>query len=163
MQYPVKVEGFEGHNLTVTSDELISNPKLLIDGQPAPAGQKRGEFILHRNNGSKVVAQLTSAYLGFDPVPRLSLDGKIIQIMPSLDRFEWVWSAIPLILFFTGGILGTLFGVLGFAFNVRVFRSERSILQKFILTTLISIAAAGITYGLPLITNPLINLIVHKS
>jgi hypothetical protein len=163
MQFPVKIEGFEGHRLAVTSDELISNPKLLVDGQPAQAGQKRGEFILQRNNGSKVIAQLTSATLGFDPVPHLSLDGRKIQVMPPLDRFEWVWSGIPLILFFTGGITGTLFGILAFAFNVRVFRSERSLLQKFLLTVLISIVAAGLTYALPLLANPLINLIFHKS
>ena len=60
MQYPVKIEGFEGQTLAVTSDELISNPILLIDGQPAPKGEKRGEFLVHRNNGSKGIAQLTS-------------------------------------------------------------------------------------------------------
>ncbi len=163
MQYPVKVEGFEGHRLAVTSDEFISNPRLLVDDQPASSGQKRGEFILYRNNGSKVIAQLTSTTMGFDPVPRLTIDGKVVQIMEPLDRFEWIWSAIPLILFFTGGILGTLFGILGFAFNVRVFRTQRSLLQKFLLTTLISIVSAGLTYGLPVIATPMINLVFHKS
>ena len=162
MEYPVNIEGFEGHALAVTSDEFISNPKLLIDGQPAPGGEKRGQFILHNNDGSKVNAQLTSSTLGFDPVPHLSVDGKTIRIMEPLDRFEWVWSGIPLILFFIGGILGTLCGILAFAFNVRVFRSQRSMLQKFLLTTLISAVSAGITYGLPVIAPPLINLIFHK-
>jgi hypothetical protein len=163
MEYTVKIEGFEGHHLAVTSDELISNPKLLIDGQPAPNGQKRGEFILYKNNGAKVIAQFTSAALGFDPVPRLSIDGKAIQIMEPLDWFEWVWSGIPLILFLTSGLLGTLFGILAFAFNVRVFRSQRSSLEKLLLTALISIGSTGITYGLPVIATPLINLIFHKS
>jgi hypothetical protein len=162
MQYPVKVEGFEGHTLAVTSDELISNPKLLIDGQPAPSGQKRGEFILHRKDGSKGIAQLSSAYMGFDSVPRLTIDGQAIQIMPPLDRFEWVWSGIPLILVFFGGLLGTLCGILAFAFNVRIFRSQRSSVRKLLLSALISLVSAGITYGLPVIATPLINLIFHK-
>jgi hypothetical protein len=162
MQYPVNIEGFEGHTLAVTSDELISNPKLLIDGQSAPIGEKRGEFIVYRNNGSKGIAQLTSTSLGLDPVPHLTIDGKAIQIMPPLDRFEWVWSGIPMILFFVGGLLGTLCGVLAFAFNVRVFRTQRSSVQKLLLTALISLVSAGITYGLPFITTPLINLIFHK-
>jgi hypothetical protein len=80
-----------------------------------------------------------------------------------LDRFEWVWSGIPLILFLTSGLLGTLFGILAFAFNVRVFRTQRSNLEKFLLTALISIASAGITYGLPVIATPLMNLVFHKS
>jgi len=164
MQYPVKIEGFEGHRLAVTSDEFISNPKLLIDGKPAPAGQQRGQFILHKNDGTKVVAQITNASLGFDPVPHLSLDGKKIQVMEPLDRFEWVWSGIPLILFFIGNVyLGTICSIMAFAFNVRVFRSSRSNLQKFLLTALISGLAAGITYGLPVIIPLLINLFLHKS
>jgi len=163
MEHTVKIEGFEGHHLAVTSDGLISNPKLLIDDQPAPNGQRRGEFILHKNNGSIVIAQVTSTALGFDPVPRLSIDGKTIQILEPLDRFEWVWSGIPLILFLTSGLLGTLFGILAFAFNVRVFRTQRSNLEKFLLTALISIASAGITYGLPVIATPLMNLVFHKS
>jgi len=162
MQYPVKIEGFEGHTLAVTSDELISNPILLIDGQPAPKGEKRGEFLVYRNNGSKGIVQLTSASMGLDPVPHLFIDGKVIQIMPPLDRFEWVWSGIPMILFFVGGLLGTLCGILAFAFNVRVFRTQRSSVQKLLLTALISLVSASITYGLPVITTPLINLIFHK-
>jgi len=163
MEYPIKIEGFEGHHLSVTSDEFISNPKLLIDGQPAPSGQRRGEFILHRNDDSKVVAQITSAYFGFDPVPQLSIDGKKLRIMQPLELFEWFWSGIPLILFFVGGLLGTLFGILAFAFNVRVFRSQRTSLEKILLAAVISSASAGITYGLPFITTPLINLIFYGS
>jgi hypothetical protein len=163
MQYLIKVDGFEGHQIAVTSDEFISNPKLLIDGQPAPNGQKRGEFIVYRNNGSKGIAQFTSASMGFDPVPHLTIDGKVIQIMPPLDWFEWVWSGIPLILFFVGGLLGVLCGIMAFAFNLRVFRTQRSSVQKLLLTALISLVSAGITYGLPLLTNPLLNLIFHKS
>ena len=163
MEYPVKIEGFEGQQLAVTSDELISNPKLLIDGQPAPAGQKRGQFILRRSDGREVTAQLTSASMGFDPVPRLTVDGKTIQVMPRLDRFEWIWSGVPLILFFVGGLLGTLFGILAFAFNVRVFRSGRRSLQKLLLTGLISTLSAGLTYGLPAIFTLLMNLILHKG
>ena len=163
MEYPVKIEGFEGHRLAVTSDEFISNSKLLMDGQPAPSGEKRGEFIVYKNNGSKVIAQLTSAYLGFDPVPRLTIDGKVFQIMPPLDRFEWVWSGIPLILFFTGGIAGTLFAILGFAYNVRIFRTQRSNLQKILLTAMITLLSAGLTYGLPVIWTLLMKLVLHKS
>jgi len=163
MQFPVKIEGFDGHQLAVTSDEFISNPKFLVDGQVAPIGQKRGEFILHGNNGSQMIAQLTSAHLGFDPVPRLSIDGKTVQIMGPLNLFAWVWSGIPLILFFYGGILGALFGILAFAYNVRVFRSEKSIWEKYLRTALISILSAGITYGLPFIVTLFIKLVSHTG
>jgi Sec-independent protein secretion pathway component TatC len=83
--------------------------------------------------------------------------------MEPLDWFAWIWSGIPLILFFVGGVLSTLFGILAFAFNVRVFRSERSNREKYLLTALNSIVSAGITYGLPVIATPLINLVFHKS
>lgn len=162
MEYPINVEGFEGHRLAVTSDEFISNPLLLVDGQPAPAGKKRGQFILHKNDGTEAIAQISSAAFGFDPVPHLSIDGKTIKVMKRLDWFEWFWSGLPLILLFTGNVLvGTLCSIFGFAFNVRIFRSERTTLQKLALTALVSGAAAGITYGLPAIISLLINLFSH--
>jgi hypothetical protein len=163
MQYPIKIEGFEGHQLAVTSEEFFSSPKLLLDGQPAPKGKNRGEFILHNINGTDSTVQLTSAYMGFDPVPRLSVAGKSIQIMEPVDRFEWAWSGIPLILVIVGGVLGTLFGIVAFAFNVRVFRSQRSLLKKFLLTALISAVSAGLTYGVPVIAAPLIKLVFHTG
>jgi len=163
MEYPVKIDGFEGHKLAVTSAEMFANPKLLVDGQSASQGQKRGEFILRKNNGSKVVAQVTAAYLGFDPVPQLIIDGKTIQIMEPLKMYQWIWSGIPLFLFFIGGVLGTLISILAFAINVRVFRSQRSSPLKYLITALVTIVSVGIYYGLPIITTPLINLIFHKS
>jgi len=163
MEYPVKIDGFEGHKLAVTSAEMFANPKLLVDGQSASQGQKRGEFILRKNNGAKVIAQVTAAYLGFDPVPQLIIDGKTIQIMEPLKMYQWIWSGIPLFLFFIGGVLGTLISILAFAINVRVFRSQRSSPLKYLITALVTIVSVGIYYGLPIITTPLINLIFHKS
>jgi len=163
MEYPVNIQGFEGHQLAVTSVEMLTNPEFLIDGQPAPKGQNRGQFILRKNNGSKVIAQINSAFLGFDPVPHLSIDGKIIQIMEPLERLQWVWSGIPLFLYFIGGVLGTLCGILAFAINVRIFRSQRSGFAKYLITTMVSLASMGIYYILPIITSPLINLVFRKS
>jgi len=163
MEYPVKIEGFEGHQLAVTSAEMFANPKLLIDGQSASQGQKRGEFILRKNNGSKIIAQVTAAYLGFDPVPQLIIDGKTIQIMEPLKIYQWVWSGIPLFLFFIGGVFGTLCSIIAFAINVRIFRSQRSTVVKYFATALVTVLSVGIYYGLPIITTPLINLIFHKS
>jgi len=163
MEYPVKIEGFEGHQLAVTSAEMFANPQLLIDGQSASQGQKRGEFILRKNNGAKVNAQVTAAYLGFDPVPQLIIDGKTIQIMEPLKSYQWVWSGIPLFLFFVGGVFGTLCSIIAFAINVRVFRSQRSSPLKYLITAMVTIISVGIYYGLPIITTPLINLIFHKS
>ena len=163
MEYPVKIEGFEGHQLTVTSAEMFANPKLLIDGQSASQGQKRGQFILRKNNGSKVVAQVTAAYLGFDPVPELIIDGKTIQIMEPLKPYQWVWSGIPLFLFFIGGVFGTLCSIIAFAINVRILRSQRSNAVKYLATALVTVLSLSIYYGLPIITTPLINLIFRKS
>jgi len=163
MEYPVKIDGFEWRKLAVTSAEMFANPKLLVDGQSASQGQKRGEFILRKNNGAKVIAQVTAAYLGFDPVPQLIIDGKTIQIMEPLKTYQWIWSGIPLFLFFIGGVFGTLCSIIAFAINVRILRSQRSNAVKYLTTALVTIASVGIYYGLPIITTPLINLIFRKS
>ena len=55
MGYKANIEGFEGQDLEVNVS-FWTGPKLLVNGQPAPKGTKRGEMLLQRNDGRQVVA-----------------------------------------------------------------------------------------------------------
>lgn len=65
-----------------------------------------------------------------------------------LTWYEWLWSALPLLLIPYGGVLGGLFGVLAFALNIRQFRSHPSRTYNFMVTALISISAVIIYFFL---------------
>jgi hypothetical protein len=146
MQYLVQAEGFEGRQLVVESAGWLAGPKLMLDGQLAPKGPKRGQLLLHRNDGVDVVAQLRNIFV--DPIPQVVIDGKTIKLAEPLPWYAWVWSALPLMLLFLGGALGGLLGAVAMTINGRVFRADMNGPLKFIVTGAISLVAAIVYFAL---------------
>jgi hypothetical protein len=140
MQYLVQADGFEGRQLVVESAGWFAGAKLMLDGQPAPKGPKRGQLLLRRNDGVDVVAQLRNIFV--DPIPQVVIDGKTIKLAEPLPWYAWVWSALPLMLLFLGGALGGLLGAVAMTINGRVFRADMNGPLKFIATGAISLVAA---------------------
>jgi len=134
MRIPFDLEGFEGHELVVEAASWFSGPKLRLDGKPAPKGPKRNLYLLQRNDGIKQIVQLKQVLI--DPVPKLIVGGEVIHLVEPLSVFQWVWSAFPIILIFLGGALGGGIGAAAFWINARIFRSEMSAIEQFLLTGL---------------------------
>lgn len=139
MQYPVPLEGFDGRQLVVETPGFFSSAKLMIDGQPVPKGAKRGEFLLHRNDGIEVTAKLKNMFL--DPVPQVVIDNRVIKVVEPLRWYQWVWAGLPVLLVFAGGALGAVFGLIATSFNARLFRTEMSVTAQYGLVAIISIGA----------------------
>ena len=131
--------GFEGRQFFLQSASLFSSPKLLIDGSPAPKGPKRGQFLLYRNDGREVIAQLRGQFV--DPVPKVIIDGETLQLVEPFKWYEWVWLCLPLVLLFLGGAIGGFIGGLTAAINGYIFRSITNSALRFILTGAVSGAA----------------------
>jgi hypothetical protein len=106
--------------------------RVLVDGIPAPKGSKRGQFILKDNNRFKVVVQLRQVLL--DPVPQPIIDNQVVKVVEPLNIFQWIWSGLPLVLLVLGGLIGGAVGELTFCINTRVFRSDMSAVEMYILT-----------------------------
>jgi hypothetical protein len=138
VNYPITLEGFEGQAIDVQTAGFLTGPKVLINGQPAAKGPKRGQMILRRNDGRDVVAVWKPQFLGLD-VPQLAVDGKAIQVAEPLPWYVWVWSALPIILIFIGGALGAMAGMVGFSINTSIFRSSWPGPAKFGLTAVVSV------------------------
>ncbi len=144
MTYPLNLEGFEGQTLEVKPSGFFGGPQLLVNGQPAPKGPKRGQMLLRRSDGREVIATWKPALLGLD-VPRLEVDGKQLTVVEPLKWYEWVWGGLPILLVFLGGALGAIAGFVAFGINTQVFRSTRNTALKFILTAVVS-ALAVVAY-----------------
>jgi hypothetical protein len=138
MNYPITLEGFEGQTIDVQTAGFLTGPKLLINGQPASKGPKRGQMLLRRNDGRDVIAIWKPQFLGLD-VPQLAVDGKTIQVAEPLPWYVWVWSALPIILIFIGGALGALAGLVGFSISTSIFRSSLPGVAKFGLSAVVSV------------------------
>ena len=139
MVYQTNIEGFEGQNLQVDV-RFWSGPKLLVNGEPAHKGSKRGEMLLQRNDGKQVTATWKPQFLGLD-IPQLTIDGKTIRLVEPLKWYQWVWSGWPVILIFVGGALGCAAGLIGLMLNAKVFRADLNGVLKYAATGAISTLA----------------------
>jgi hypothetical protein len=141
MDYPVVIEGFDDHEILVRSSPWGSANTLLIDGEMAPAGPRRNQFILTRRDGAEVLVKFRGSL--FDSVPQIIVDGKVFNVTPPLSWLVTVWCYLPLVLVFTPGFDGIMLGFAGSWINTRIFRTERSTTQKYLLTALVTLASAA--------------------
>jgi hypothetical protein len=144
MAIPLHIEGFEGQNIQVEPAGFFTAARLLVDGQPAPKGKKPNQNRLTRNDGREVVVTWRPQLLD---MPKLVVDGKTIDIVKPLHWYEWVWSALPILLIIIGGALGGITGIIAFSINSKIFRSEQATLLKYIYTLLISVGSVIVFYA----------------
>ena len=155
MNYPVNLPGFEGQNIEAQIG-FWTGPKLLVNGEVAPKGEKRGQMLLQRNDGKQVVATWKPQVIGLD-VPQLMIEGESHQLVEPLKWYQLVWGGWPIVLVFAGGMLGAFFGFIGFALNTKVFRSEMNDALKYIATAAVSALAVVAYFVLAIFVSLLIN------
>jgi hypothetical protein len=148
--YPVTIPGFENQKIEAKVPYIFTGHKLLVNGQPAPKGNKSGEMLLRRDDGTEVVATWHLRFLGLD-VPNLIVDGKEIQVLEPLKWYEFTWISLPVLLVFFGGGLGILCGLAGFILNAHIFRSSISRYLKYVLTTVVTILSVVVWYLLRMV------------
>ncbi len=155
MSYHAKIEGLEGQNIEVNVS-FWAAPKLLVNGEPAPKGTKRGEIVLQRNDGKQVTATWKPQFLGLD-VPQLVVDGKVITLVEPLRWYQWIWGGWPVMLLLIGGALGAIAGIIAAAINAKVFRTELSDVLKYVVTGVVSVLAVVAYFVAAIILSLLIN------
>jgi hypothetical protein len=155
MSYNPKIEGLEGKNIEVQIG-FWTGPKLLINGESAAKGRKRGEMIIPLNDGRQVTATWKAQALGLD-IPQLIVDGKVINLVEPLKWYQWIWGSWPIILLFTGGALGALAGMLSVVINTRVFRTEMNDILKYIVSGAVTVLAVAAYLVAAIILSTLIN------
>lgn len=137
MKYPLTINGFEGQSLEVQTSALAGT-KLLVNGQPPAKGAKRGEMLLRRTDGTEVTAKWKPVFMGWD-TPQLDLGGQVVTVVAPLKWYEWLWSALPVLLVFVGGFIGAVAGVIAVSINTRIFRSPMHGALRYLLTAAVSL------------------------
>jgi len=138
MDLPIEHEAFAGRGLVLRTAGFFKGPRLLIDG--AEAKGKRLRFSLRDNSGNQREVRLKSN--GLDPVPKVEIEGRTLEIARPLAWYEYAWMGLPIVLVFAGGGLGALFGLAAVYSSARVFRGDGSVAAKYGLSAVISMAAA---------------------
>ena len=79
MRYQVNLDGLSGHKIEVELPSALRGARVLVDGQPAAKGSKRGQYLLRGADGRDSVVELKSSFL--DPVPQVLWAGKKIRLV----------------------------------------------------------------------------------
>jgi hypothetical protein len=132
MEMPIQQEAFTGRGLAIRTAGLFKGPRLIIDG--AEAKGRRQRSTVRDNSGKEVIIRLRTNHV--DPIPKVEIGAKVIELARRLRWYEYVWMGLPILLAFEGGALGALVGLPAVQSSARVFRSERSGLSKYALSAL---------------------------
>jgi hypothetical protein len=137
MDIKVPHDSFTSRALSIRTAGFWGGPKLLLDGVPQKG--KKNLYEVPDNGGMTRKVQLNHNWL--DPIPKLEIDGAPLVLAEPLTWYQYVWMGLPILLLFAGGGLGALFGLYATYASSRVFRSERSVGSKYVLSGLISVGA----------------------
>jgi hypothetical protein len=138
MEFLIKPVGFENQQLIIKGPGFLMGPSLYVDGVKPNKGPKRFQYVLRRDDGFKVIAEVRPVFL--DPIPKVIIDEEVISLAEPLNIFQWIWSGLPILLVFVGGMIGGFLGGSAFWFNTRIFRSkEVSEFEKYILTGAVTV------------------------
>jgi hypothetical protein len=144
MKHRFTLSGFEDQTLEIQTS-VLGGARLLINGQPAPRGAKHGEMLLRRSDGAVEIARWRAVLKGWD-TPQLVIGGKALTIVAPLRWYEWLWSALPMLLVFSGGIFGGMAGAIAVSLNAYIFRAPMPAALRYLLTATISLSAL-LLYG----------------
>ena len=136
MGYKVNAEGFEGQDIEIIVS-FWTGVKLLVNGEKAGKGPKRGQLLLKRNDGKEVIATLKQKMLGLD-VPQIEIEGKTIELVKPLIWQQWLFAGSPVVVLFLGGALGAAIAMVGVYLNLKLFRSELSDVLKYVLSIVVT-------------------------
>ena len=145
MRYDLNLPGFEGRGLSLDTGPMLGNPTLLIDGRPAPQ-PARGEYLLRRNDGLDVKATVLPSRFA-DPVPTVVIDGEPIRVAEPLRWYDWLWMGLPVLLVLIGGGFGLVVGLLAVIPSAQVMRTQSSLVGRYGLSGLVSVAAVAFFFA----------------
>jgi hypothetical protein len=106
MNFEVQHPEFQRQRLTVETAGWLRGPRLLVNG--VVAEKKKGRYTVPSDSGVEVFIHLQYIYL--DPIPKLKIDSKVVELARPFTWYEYVWIGIPLLLLFSGGAIGGLVG-----------------------------------------------------
>jgi hypothetical protein len=116
---------------------LLKSGALLLNGQSVK--RINGRYSVQNDAGDDIVVEIKRNFL--DPIPVLKIGEESIQLARSLTWYEYAWIGIPILLIFAGGAIGAGIGFYATYTSSFIFRGERSLRAKYILTGLISLSA----------------------
>jgi hypothetical protein len=147
---PFTLPDLLSRRLAVRTGGILTDPMLLVDGKPAPQG-KDGAYAVIDEQGAPVNLRLVLR--GLDVVPEVLVESypeRTVVVMPPLRWWEYAWFLVPLAVLlsvFRSPVCG-LVGSFVTYLNLRVYRSIRHPVGRFVAVGLVSALSLAAYYGL---------------
>ena len=137
MEFPLNHEVLNSLQISVRTAGFFSGPKLLRHGDVVEG--KKSQYALYDAHGNDVSIALKHNFL--DPVPKVEVNGEIVELARPLAWYEYVWMSLPILLAIAGGAIGALIGFSAATASSHVFRSQRGPIAKYLITATMSVVA----------------------
>ncbi|MDZ7623041.1 MAG: hypothetical protein U5J96_01150 [Ignavibacteriaceae bacterium] len=143
LDYQVEPPGFEDRGMHIRLSYWRA-PKLFIDNKEIKPVKKNifyrnRKFLALSNFGNTVSIKLIHRPL--DLIPKLQIERQKFEIGRPLNKWEYVWICLPLILVLIGGAIGGILGSIAVYSNSILIRKPRNVFLKIFFTGATTIAS----------------------
>lgn len=135
MEYSINLPEIEKGKLKLLVPQFFGKPKLVYNNIEIPKLNNR--YAVSGNNETPYFLTLKNNL--FDPVPKVEVNNKPIQIVQAIKWYEYLWMGLPIVLIFQGGLIGAIFGFFASRINISIFRNNKKQIVKYLLTLGISL------------------------
>jgi len=140
------------NKLVLKLSGVFGSPKLFLNDRKIEKFNKK--YSMTEKIGKPFEVQLKSN--GFDPVPKVIINNDEFEIVTPFKWYEYLVMGLPILLALQGGALGALFGFAALKANSTIFRSDRKILEKYLLIIGLNIVVVLLFLGLAMLIGDLL-------
>jgi len=125
MKYPFKLEEYPDSQFDVDVNIWTGKAKVFKDGVQLT------RLIKEKDKPFEVTNRLRDSTLIYvkptfpDPAPRITVNGKKVEFVPQLNWYEYILAGVPVVLVFTGGLIGGVIAAGACILNFQIIRGDR--------------------------------------
>ena len=131
---------FQNQILSVRPAGMLG-AKLLLNG--VILKRQKGVYSAVDDGGVATPVRLKTA---IDPIPKVDIDGTVVEIARPLAWYEYAWAAWPILLIGLGGAIGGLLGGAAAAANLQIIRKDWSAPARYAACAALGVLSAA-TWG----------------
>lgn len=139
--YSVEIPGCEGVPVRIEVGGIFRGVRV-FHGDKEIVLNKSREFVITRNDGSTVQAQLKGNFV--DTLPKLIVGGVKYEFAPPIPIHAVLWFGLPLGLVAFGGMLGGFVGFIAAYFNLTFYRSSFPAAVRYFVSGIVTVAALAL-------------------
>jgi len=153
MEYPINLPNLKYDQLKLVTPRIYGKPKIYLNDNEIE--KRNNRYLINTNEEKPILITLKNNYL--DPIPKVFINDHQIHVAKAIKWYEYIWTGLPILMVFQGGLLGALFGLISLRINLNIFRSDKNTLVKYLLTLVVSVIFVLIFLIIAAVLNTLIN------